>query len=140
MSLAVFFLVSAPAANVVWVGIENPAKGNYSIFPNPSSGEARINSPCNMERVEVYSVSGKLVQRFDKINQQSFELKLREPAKGLFIVKIFSCEGLHRYPGFWNNQRFCSTIPESSFHQREPTATPIPLIFTPATSRSKLSV
>ncbi|MCB0819659.1 MAG: S8 family serine peptidase [Bacteroidetes bacterium] len=89
--------VSAPA-NVVWVGIENPAKGNYSIFPNPSSGEARINSPCNMERVEVYSVSGKLVQRFDKINQQSFELKLREPAKGVFIVKIFSCEGLVSIP------------------------------------------
>ncbi|MEM9324225.1 MAG: T9SS type A sorting domain-containing protein [Bacteroidota bacterium] len=65
----------------------------FQIYPNPSPGTFRINGPRDMQRVEVWSLSGKLVGSFDGSfgANQTFTVSTD---KGLHLVRVISADGV----------------------------------------------
>lgn len=64
------------------------------LYPNPSKGIIRINLPMNVEHVNVYDVSGALVESYnnENVNGKAMLIDLSTKAKGVYFLNI-SLEG-----------------------------------------------
>ncbi|RNC86722.1 MAG: T9SS C-terminal target domain-containing protein [Winogradskyella sp.] len=72
----------------VWNGAlstEDREINNLSLYPNPTAGKLYING-ANVVDVEAYSIDGKLLKRFDRI-ENYIDLDL---ASGLYLIKLIS--------------------------------------------------
>jgi hypothetical protein len=58
-----------------------------AIYPNPFTTEITIESELNIERVDIYSISGQLVKTIEK---PSASLDLRELEPGMYLFNAFS--------------------------------------------------
>lgn len=63
------------------------------ISPNPTSNVLIISSPESIQRIEVYSVSGKLILS-TLINSELFELNTNQLANGTYLIKGFTDKGI----------------------------------------------
>ncbi|MHC1707319.1 MAG: FG-GAP-like repeat-containing protein [Bacteroidales bacterium] len=64
-----------------------------SIIPNPTNGKLKVNCSTEILRLEVYSLVGKMVSRFE-VNQTGKELDVSAFAAGIYFMKIISREGV----------------------------------------------
>ncbi len=77
------------------VGEVLPWQESLKVFPNPASGWVTIYSPgAAVERVEVYSVEGRLVSGKWSGYSETVELNLKAFSNGAFLMKIKTAEGM----------------------------------------------
>jgi hypothetical protein len=63
-----------------------------TIYPQPTSGWMRINSTYEIQKVDVLSLEGKLLQCFE-LNGQN-ELILNNVSAGMYFLKIYTSKGV----------------------------------------------
>lgn len=66
------------------LSIEDNNKSKVSVYPNPTNGRLYISGLNNVERLEVFSIEGKLLKRFTTVNEY-VDLDI---ASGLYMVKL----------------------------------------------------
>jgi Secretion system C-terminal sorting domain len=70
-------------------GIEETRKNNsFEIFPNPTTNELSILSNEIVQKVDIYSVSGKL-----QISTSQTKIDVSELSQGIYFVKVYSQNG-----------------------------------------------
>ena len=70
---------------------ENSVSENYvvsTIYPNPSDGIFNI-SDSNIESIEVYDITGKLVMQ-QQVNANNTTIDLTNKAKGVYTLKSYN--------------------------------------------------
>jgi hypothetical protein len=74
-------------------GIANDATLNEQIiiYPNPSSGEFTIRADDNLKTINVFNVTGQLVNSYSTIGNKSYSLKIS--ASGLYSLQIVTDNG-----------------------------------------------
>jgi hypothetical protein len=76
---------------------EQGVSGVYKIYPNPSSGRFTLQSEnMNLEEtaLEIYDLNGSLVLKSSEMKNKKQEFDLSSMPKGIYVVKLFSLEGL----------------------------------------------
>ena len=69
-------------------------QGEFTIYPNPSSGVFKINSSKKIASLEVVNLIGEIIYSA-QINSNEAEIDLHNPAKGVYFVKlIYSDESM----------------------------------------------
>jgi hypothetical protein len=63
---------------------ETPLQNTITLYPNPTSGQLRIESPQPWKKVEVVDVLGNLL-----ITQQEDQLNLAKLPAGMYLVKVY---------------------------------------------------
>ncbi len=61
------------------------------LYPNPTSGTINIVSDTDIEKVEIYDMTGQLVM-FNEFSDSSVNMSLNNLSKGLYIVRIITDE------------------------------------------------
>jgi hypothetical protein len=72
-------------------GINDPVQEVYNIYPNPVTHKLFIGNMTNVNKVEIYTISGKLVKSFvytNSVNQ--VEISTDDLNSGMYILTIFS--------------------------------------------------
>ena len=73
-------------------GINNVVStDNMLIFPNPTAGELTVNTSFNIKTINVFSVTGQLVDTFVPNGVNSYTLKINTP--GLYNMQVISTDG-----------------------------------------------
>ena len=74
------------------LGVSDFAKAGFSYYPNPVKDELVLNSKTEVEKVQIYSIDGRMV--FEQKNTFS-EAKINTAAfaKGTYIVRVAFVEG-----------------------------------------------
>lgn len=63
---------------------KNPAKNQFTIFPNPANNSFQINSPENIDKTNIYDLSGKLILSIENVNSISIE----SLQAGIYLVEL----------------------------------------------------
>lgn len=71
------------------LSINDHTKSKTTVFPNPTNGILNIEHP-DLEKIDVYDVSGKLLKRFKPCSQ----IDLSEIPAGLYIIKLHTEKGI----------------------------------------------
>jgi PKD repeat protein len=82
--------------NPVSVDILDNWENQISLFPNPAKNAFNVelsNENINVERVELYSVSGQLIETQLGNQQHAFTFNVEGKAEGLYMVKIVTDKG-----------------------------------------------
>lgn len=70
---------------------------NFEVYPNPSSGDfylkKKIGAINEIERIEVFDISGRSVQVHFEILVNQIEIKMEDQAKGAYFLKIYDFDG-----------------------------------------------
>jgi len=68
---------------------------NIEVYPNPSSGQFRIeNLPINIEYFSIYRLDGKLLEKgIISREAQSFTINLNEFPEGLYLLTLRKSDG-----------------------------------------------
>ena len=69
------------------LGNFDPATLNTKIFPNPFSSFITISAAAQPDRIELYSVDGRMIKSFSSINRIT-RLNLSDLAKGNYLMKL----------------------------------------------------
>lgn len=73
-------------------GISEAKRNAFKAYPNPTSGKFFLNAPGNDYgdyALEVYSLSGKMVQRFRNVNKRS-AIDISDHDRGIYILKMYN--------------------------------------------------
>lgn len=85
-------VISAVYKYISWpVGIQEPISSNeFVIYPNPGDGifNIAIGDQMQVNAIEVYDISGKLMKRLEGINNQAATLELADAPAGQYIVRV----------------------------------------------------
>lgn len=73
-------------------GTENIPENKIEICPNPSNGVLKINCSSEIKQVEIYKLSGQVVDNFSSVNKNIFFLDMSEKINGVYIIKIITNE------------------------------------------------
>ena len=68
---------------------------NFQIFPNPSSGNFRVNFFDDLEKnkiISIMDVTGKVVFEKNSITTKSLEINGNDFSNGIYFVKVSSAE------------------------------------------------
>lgn len=72
-------------------GIENVLTENtVHVFPNPSNGIFKIITPQEDSFIEVYNLSGQLVESKTQLSKGYYTLDVRSLSKGLYTIKVYN--------------------------------------------------
>jgi uncharacterized delta-60 repeat protein len=63
---------------------KKPATNQFTIFPNPANRTFQINSPENIEKTNIYDLSGKLILGIENVNSISIE----SLQAGIYLVEL----------------------------------------------------
>ncbi|MDD2411873.1 MAG: T9SS type A sorting domain-containing protein, partial [Bacteroidales bacterium] len=71
---------------------ENQYNISFNIYPNPSTHLVNISSESSnkIQKVEVYSIQGKLIKSIDNQNSNLIQMDVRDLNSGIYLVKIES--------------------------------------------------
>lgn len=73
---------------------ENLIENNFTIYPNPSTGEFRINSNYEINQIDVIDVSSQIV--YSKLNIENYpSINLKHLDKGIYFLRIFYSNDLY---------------------------------------------
>ena len=75
------------------VNIENTTNNNYTIFPNPSNGIFKIETPTNEGQIIIYNVNGTEIYH-QSINSINTKVDLSNKPTGIYLMKYYSNEGV----------------------------------------------
>lgn len=70
------------------LGVNDQQTVELSVYPNPTSGIVNLVSGRNIDNVNVYDVSGRLVKTVNKISSDKTVLDLSSLSSGTYILKI----------------------------------------------------
>jgi YD repeat-containing protein len=71
---------------------------SFTLFPNPFQEELNISSKeQNISQVQLYDITGKLIQEEKVNNQNSFTLKTNDLPIGTYLVNIITDKGKETY-------------------------------------------
>jgi hypothetical protein len=83
-------------ANSFFVSTNSKAEElNFQIFPNPSSGNFRVNFFDDLEKnkiISIMDVTGKVVFEKNSITTKSLEINGNDFSNGIYFVKVSSAE------------------------------------------------
>jgi hypothetical protein len=68
---------------------------NFQLFPNPSTGNFRINFNNDIDKnknISILDVTGKLILEKNSINQKATEINANDLTNGIYFVKVTSNE------------------------------------------------
>jgi len=66
----------------------------FVIFPNPTTGELRIeNGELRIENVEIYDIYGKKISSYHHINTSSHHLNISHLSPGIYFIRIYKEDG-----------------------------------------------
>jgi len=72
-------------------GINDQTQEMFNIYPNPISGIVTIGNMENVSKIEIYSVTGKLVKSIEYINAvDQATINTEDLTSGMYIMTIFS--------------------------------------------------
>ncbi len=77
----------------LYVGIEDIANEEISIFPNPANDVVCISSSVEMNRIQLITTSGQLIWEQD-IAERKYNLNVSGLETGIYFVKIYSDKGI----------------------------------------------
>lgn len=63
------------------------------IYPNPTNSIININSYNEIKNIEIYDISGRLIQ-YSIVNNLNSIINLSERSKGIYFVKVVTTEGI----------------------------------------------
>ncbi|MFN3918272.1 MAG: T9SS type A sorting domain-containing protein [Flavobacteriales bacterium] len=73
------------------VSLDNPSKLVFNLSPNPSSDFVLVTLPdLQTGNVELMSLNGQVISRFDLVNSNSFRIDLNGINSGFYFVKVSS--------------------------------------------------
>ena len=79
--------------NISDVGINEPVQNrSVQFFPNPAQSEIFINSDFQIEKVEVYSITGTLLI---VDNNYKWKISISELAQGVYFLKVYTNEYIY---------------------------------------------
>lgn len=71
---------------------------SFTLFPNPFQEELQITSKeQNITQVQLYDLTGKLIQEEKVNNQNTFTLKTNSLPSGTYLITIFADKGKESY-------------------------------------------
>lgn len=80
---------------------EVTAEKSFTLFPNPFVKELQISSKeQSITQVQLYEITGKLIQEEKVNNQNSFTLKTNDLPSGTYLITIFTDKGKENYKIF----------------------------------------
>ncbi|MFK7921562.1 MAG: T9SS type A sorting domain-containing protein [Bacteroidia bacterium] len=77
----------------IFTGLALPALVPLSIYPNPNSGNFSVKGTEQISTLELYNMSGQLMQTILPKGENQIYIKLSKPAAGLYFVKATSHDG-----------------------------------------------
>ena len=84
-------------SNVVKTGSSSISENNesiYSIYPNPTTEKVIINCE-GLNMVDVIDLTGRLIQRYEKIDQNLFSININQQHNGLYFIKLYTSKGTY---------------------------------------------
>lgn len=63
-------------------------ESSVRIFPNPTKGELQINHDTKILSLRIYTISGKLIEVFNDLNQMHYTLDLKSYKRGTYFVTL----------------------------------------------------
>lgn len=81
---------------VIGVGINENSNGNFTVSPNPSSGEYNLNFGQNNDyiSIEVMDYRGRIVFKKQMNGELIFDLDLRNESKGIYVLKLIGSKSI----------------------------------------------
>ena len=73
--------------------INELAKGNLDIYPNPNNGLFTISNSEDIVKVTVTDVHGKIVQSINEINLNKIDVDLTNLERGMYMVNVETNNG-----------------------------------------------
>ena len=64
------------------------------IYPNPSSGRFTVQSLYNIQRIDIAGINGLIIQSFDSVNTEIYEIDIASLISGLYIVIARTDQGV----------------------------------------------
>ena len=75
------------------VGIDEFENESISIYPNPARNSLYIKSDVNVEKIEIYDVTGALITS-RLYNDQNIKLDIRNLNTGVYMINIYDAKGI----------------------------------------------
>jgi hypothetical protein len=72
-----------------WDGVTDLLTPSLSIFPNPTTSHIAVESENNIERYEIYSISGALL-RLHEAGASAFDIDVSDLPAGTYMIKLTS--------------------------------------------------
>ena len=72
------------------LAVDYSVKQKISVYPNPVKTVLTVKSPVKIDRIEVYSMDGRMVLKVADSNEIDFS----QLPKGAYLLKIFTQEGV----------------------------------------------
>ena len=70
------------------VSVYTPTLNTVDIYPNPAQDDVFITANGNIQKVELNSISGKLVRNYENINRNHFRFNVEGLPKGTYFVRV----------------------------------------------------
>ncbi|MFA9389624.1 MAG: Ig-like domain-containing protein [Prolixibacteraceae bacterium] len=74
------------------VGVNNFETNSFKVYPNPTKEFITVECNNEIEKVELYNLSGKLIQRFDGKLQNKISIQLNNIQAGSYLIQIHSSQ------------------------------------------------
>lgn len=87
VNLSVSFVVAETS-------VRNASFETLTLYPNPAHDMVRIVAESNIDRVEIYSLSGTLQQTETVFGVRNMNIQLGNLNEGMYLLKIFTDEGI----------------------------------------------
>lgn len=79
---------------VAETSVRNASFETLTLYPNPAQDMVRIVAESNIDRVEIYSLSGTLQQTETAFGVHNMNIQLGNLNAGMYLLKIFTNEGI----------------------------------------------
>jgi len=76
------------------IGFATVASGTISAYPNPSTDAVMLTTSAGIETVELFDITGKLVQSVSGLNTSSFQVNRNGLGKGIYLARVGTKDGL----------------------------------------------
>ena len=81
--------------NKIHTGIKTVKTGNtLKLSPNPSLGEVELSALTAIRKVEVFDLTGKLLQTKNKLNNKTITINISYLPAGLYLIKAYTDKGI----------------------------------------------
>ena len=86
-------LAASWIASNLTLSTNNPNNNlGITVYPNPTNSDFRINAFANIEKIEIYDITGNLINT-TTVNANNFQTNISSFAKGLYLLKIYTENG-----------------------------------------------
>ncbi|MBD81381.1 MAG: hypothetical protein CL840_20860 [Crocinitomicaceae bacterium] len=90
-SLGAFYLIDQ---SVLGNGESFKSSSNINVYPNPASQHVSVSGLRDVERVELLSMSGQVLESYDVFNEASVHFSVSDYQAGLYLIKIYGENGV----------------------------------------------